>query len=75
MELKNLAYITGKQVTEIAKKANVSREYVRLLLSGEREKKSVRARAILAAAKTLNTAIESGMKRADKKLMLIGEND
>ena len=75
MESQNLSQITGYRVTEIANKANVSREYVRLLLSGERPAKSIRAKAILAAAAKYNDAIINGIKEVEKELVIIEGND
>lgn len=73
--LEGLELITGNYITQIANKALVSREYVKLIITGERETKSVRARAIMAAAKDLNRRIKSASSALDKKFQTVEEID
>lgn len=73
--LEGLENITGHHITALANKANVSKEYVRLIVTGERETNSAVAKAIMAAAKKLNAAIAKGIIKAERELIIIGEND
>jgi transcriptional regulator with XRE-family HTH domain len=68
-------HVTKHHITQLATKADVSREYVKKLLTGEAPGNTITAKAILAAAKTLNQAIEKGINKATKDLIIIGEND
>lgn len=75
MENQNLEHITGHRLQELADLAGVSREYVRLLLAGERERNSDTAKKILEAAEVLNEAIRAGLDGAEKVLILKEEHE
>ncbi|MBL7902908.1 MAG: helix-turn-helix domain-containing protein [Bacteroidia bacterium] len=71
--LPTLPHIKGQNMRQLADKAGVKKSYVWMILNGQRDTNSRKAKKILAAAKKMNEAIESGLQKADK--ILIGEND
>lgn len=78
MESKNLEgveLVVGHHLHELAKKADVSREYVRMIVTGKRRLNTIRAKAIFAAAVKLNNGIKRGTTASEKELIIIGEND
>ena len=75
MESQNLKHISPQIIRNIAFNANCSREYVRLIVAGERDAKSIKAKAILKASKKINRKVETALNEAKKELILIGEND
>lgn len=73
--LPELPHITRKNIALIANKASCHHSYVWMIVNGERSVKSAKAKRILAAAKVLNQSIESGLKKAGKKLELNQDQD
>lgn len=73
MDNQNLEHITGDRVVEIAKKVGCTRQYVYMVLNGEREAHTPTAKKILDAAEILNTAIRNGLDGVDK--LLITQDD
>lgn len=72
MELK---FVKGHLLTDLARKSKISPEYARMLLTGKRERKSVRAKAFIAAAEALNEGVKKGTENSDKKLVEQDDNN
>lgn len=64
-KLIELPHITRTNIVKIAKAAKVSRYYVWMILNNEREAKSIKAKAIVTAAKSINTAIETRLVKLE----------
>ena len=68
-------HINGQIVQQIAQKAKCDPSYVWMILNGRRAATSRKAKAISIALKKTSASVETGLKRATKELILIGEND
>lgn len=68
-----LEEVKGHHITELAEAAHCSNEYVRKIVLGDREAHSIKARAILRAAISLNNFIKKGKAAADQELQIISE--
>lgn len=68
-------HVKGHLLQYIANKAGCDQSYVWMISQGEREAKSVKAKAIKNALEKLNKSIENALKKADNALVVIEDND
>ncbi len=75
MESQNLPQISPQIMRQVAHSAKCTKEYVRLIVAGERNAKSIKAKVILKALKKINRKVETALNEAARELIIIGEND
>lgn len=70
-----LKHIKNDQIKFLSRQAKCSEAYVRMILSGDRANRSLKAKTILAEATKINKGIEKAQQKSSKEFLIIGEND